>query len=286
MSKITKCNICGKPAGNIEQCPICNKKRTYCYNCLRNTFRICKECSENYILKQYIEEFRIKKEKERIEANNKCEAKKLYEQTVGYTYRHNHLKKIECLEKAIKLYPQFKKAWIRLGLLYGNSREFEKEIECYQKALKIDSQDKEVWHLMGVAYSSLKNLEMAIECLKKSIKIDPLYKSALLSMGDVNIISNNFSEAIIYFEKAFKIDPFDIDAIEGIKFCKIKLKYGEFKLKIKELLSSNIYEEITFERIAYKLQINKMIAQDIVEELLISGELKGKIMGGKLILNN
>ncbi|MFX1450009.1 MAG: hypothetical protein ACFFCM_04140 [Promethearchaeota archaeon] len=58
----------------------------------------------------------------------------------------------------------------------------------------------------------------------------------------------------------------------------------KLKNKVKLILSNKIYKEITFETIAHKLDIDKHVVQDLVERILISGEIEGEISGDKVVL--
>ncbi|NVM01271.1 MAG: hypothetical protein HWN67_02975 [Candidatus Helarchaeota archaeon] len=62
------------------------------------------------------------------------------------------------------------------------------------------------------------------------------------------------------------------------------------KKKLKEILKKKFLKEISFERIAYKLNIdiklgiNENEVQDLVEDLLKTGEIKGEMMIDRLVL--
>ncbi|MFX1449229.1 MAG: hypothetical protein ACFFCM_00220 [Promethearchaeota archaeon] len=62
--------------------------------------------------------------------------------------------------------------------------------------------------------------------------------------------------------------------------------HGEMKKRLMEILSEKFLKEITYKRIAYKFNIDEYLAQDLVEELLKSGEIKGKMMADKIILES
>ncbi|MFX1449228.1 MAG: hypothetical protein ACFFCM_00215 [Promethearchaeota archaeon] len=64
------------------------------------------------------------------------------------------------------------------------------------------------------------------------------------------------------------------------------------KNKLKEILNEKFLKEISYERIAYKLNItfklgiNQNEAQDLVEDLLRTGEIKGEMMFDRLVLKH
>merc|ERR1712166_647400 len=132
-----------------------------------------------------------------------------------------------CYIEALKIDPQYTKAWCNLGVKTGVNpvlstlagKSYSKK-ECFQEALKIDPQHKVAWLSLGnagggtLAGKSYSNKE----CYLEALKIDPRYSMAWNNLGNAGyeegftyeveftVDGKSYSKKECY-QAALKIDP-------------------------------------------------------------------------------
>jgi protein O-mannosyl-transferase len=119
------------------------------------------------------------------------------------------------LEKAVKIHPFYKNAYLLMGNCYYYSQDYENAVLFYQKCLTIDSGYKDALSNLPVAYRDLgkyygekkNDLPRAFEALNKSYQMRPEDAETLRLLGVANAFSGKPQVAIEFFEKALKIQP-------------------------------------------------------------------------------
>jgi tetratricopeptide (TPR) repeat protein len=79
------------------------------------------------------------------------------------------------LEKAVRLDPKLSAAYLQLGILYADQKDFRQVIECYEKAIQLNPEMEEAHYRLGQAYArsgeklkSEKEFELHEQLAKKS----------------------------------------------------------------------------------------------------------------------
>jgi len=78
---------------------------------------------------------------------------------------------IEDFDEAIRLDPQYAKAYNNRGLTYCDLGQFERGIEHYDEAIRLDPQHAEAYYNRGLTYSYLGKKSVAIADFEKFITL-------------------------------------------------------------------------------------------------------------------
>ena len=83
--------------------------------------------------------------------------------TLGKLGKHDEA--IKCFDKAIKLNPNYEKAWNNKGVALDNLGKHDEAIKCYDKAIKLNPNDEDAWYNKGLALDKLGKDKEAIKSL-------------------------------------------------------------------------------------------------------------------------
>jgi tetratricopeptide (TPR) repeat protein len=80
--------------------------------------------------------------------------------------------------KAVELDPVSAGAWLNLGTVHYNQRQWEQAEACYRKALEVRADYGLAYYNLGNLYDETGRPQEAIEHYKKALEIDPSYADA------------------------------------------------------------------------------------------------------------
>lgn len=123
-------------------------------------------------------------------------------------------KAIEYLNNAIKLKPDYAKAYYSRGDAYKNLGQYQRAIKDYNKAIRLKPDDLG-YVQRGSVYLELKQFQRAIEDFNEALRLKP--DDALLYSIRGNIYSrlSQYQFAIRDFSKGIRLKPDDADAYSG-----------------------------------------------------------------------
>ncbi len=121
-------------------------------------------------------------------------------------------KAIEAYEEAVKINPKDDSAYNNMGSAYANKKEYDKAIEAYKKAIEINPKYDSAYYNMGIAYDDKKEYDKAIDAFEKAIEINPKYADAYNNMGNAYYNKKEYDKAIEVYKKAIEINPKYADA--------------------------------------------------------------------------
>ncbi len=98
-------------------------------------------------------------------------------------------------------------AFIYMGRAYGGLGNSQKKIKCMEKAIEIAPNNKKAWWLIGNTYFEMENYQKAIEYAEKAVKIDPRYLYGLWTLGEAYYKIGDYKKAIEFIEKTLEIKP-------------------------------------------------------------------------------
>jgi tetratricopeptide (TPR) repeat protein len=107
---------------------------------------------------------------------------------------------------AIKLNPDYLKAYARRGLCYENSGKYELAIADFTKALK-NPQDIESLYQRGVSYQMLRQFTPAAADYERVIRLNPQYVYAYKDLGLIYYEQYRLDLAAANFTKAIELNP-------------------------------------------------------------------------------
>lgn len=152
---------------------------------------------------------------------------------------------IKLLKKIVKSDPEYQEAWLTLGLLYEEGKNFQKALSVYKKAVKMGSDgylilsrltnimivegqvtesipylsrlvDLEPDNLnslvkLGIAYSDAKQLSSAKKIFKKILAQVPDSDKVLYYLGVLSVEMGDYDESLEYFGKIPEGSSFFLD---------------------------------------------------------------------------
>ena len=117
-------------------------------------------------------------------------------------------KRILALEREVSENPQKNKAWIQLGNLYFDTKNYEGAIRAYKKSLEVNPNNANVQTDLGVMYRRSGQPKEAIQAFDRAIEIDPRHEVSRLNKGIVLLHDLNDREgAIQAWEELVKLNP-------------------------------------------------------------------------------
>jgi len=109
-------------------------------------------------------------------------------------------------KRAIKINPNNDFAYLRLGIIYKNKKEYDKAIECYKKAIEVDDKEPFYYNSLGIIYHNQKKYDKAIEYYKKAIEVNDKYVYPYNSLGNIYKNQKEYNKAIEYYKKAIEVN--------------------------------------------------------------------------------
>lgn len=106
---------------------------------------------------------------------------------------------------ALQLDPDFKEAWINLGLAAFGQGQLEAAEDCQRQALRIDPDMVDAHNNLGMIHYSLNRMAEAENCLRAALRLRPDHANATLNLGSVRQVNNHVREAEALFRRALTL---------------------------------------------------------------------------------
>ncbi len=114
-------------------------------------------------------------------------------------------------EKAVRLDPEFMKAYDQMGLCYAGLNRSEQAIQAYTRAILLNRQQSlhSPWPSLnlGTLLRRLDRLDEAESYLRDSVGIDSRFPTAHLRLGQVLERKEHTDEAVVELQEAARLDP-------------------------------------------------------------------------------
>jgi len=110
------------------------------------------------------------------------------------------------LESAIKAFPNYYLALIKLGLFYIGQEKFDKAIEPLTRAVNINERSFVGWYALGYSAYSMNKPEAAIIAAQNALEVDKSAANALLILGLSQRRLKKYAEAEKSLVQAKKFD--------------------------------------------------------------------------------
>jgi tetratricopeptide (TPR) repeat protein len=121
-------------------------------------------------------------------------------------------KAIEYLNNAIKLQPDYPRAYNVRGYAYDRLGQYQRAIEDYNEALRLKPDDSATYINRGVAYFRLGQHQRAIEDYNEAIRLKPDNVSAYINRGSAYKSLGQHQRAIEDFNEIIRMKPADFRA--------------------------------------------------------------------------
>jgi len=143
---------------------------------------------------------------EEMRANKISRAYAFFGEAESASSQDDFYSSIDYYKQAIALYPDFIKAYCKLGNIYLLIEAPDKAINVLKKAIVIDSNCAFPYNTLTIAYAKKGMLNEAIVAAKEGISIDDNDPRLYATLGFCYLIQNMFDDAIEHFKKAIAVD--------------------------------------------------------------------------------
>jgi tetratricopeptide (TPR) repeat protein len=119
----------------------------------------------------------------------------------------------DMLERALKLDPHYKDAWLQLGNVRLDQGRFDEGLSAFRKAIDLDPKDTRSYLTLAAAYESLRRPEESIKVWRDVLKQDPKQKEARFRLAMALLDLKRYREAA----------P-ELEAVETLSGSSVSLK--------------------------------------------------------------
>lgn len=153
--------------------------------------------------------------------------------SVAYNAAEDYYAAVDSAEKAIRIQPDYTKAFLNLGNALANLGEHDQALESYRKAILIDPEFAEGHLNLGSFLHSMHQDIEAVEHLESAIRLKPNYFKAYNNLGHTQMKIGLNDEAIANFEKAIELKPDYAEAYSNLGCT--RLETGQYDEAIANL---------------------------------------------------
>ncbi|MGD0022699.1 MAG: tetratricopeptide repeat protein [Smithellaceae bacterium] len=116
-------------------------------------------------------------------------------------------KALEYLNNAIKLQPDYARAYNGRGLAYDDLGEHQRALEDYNESIRLKPDEARAYFSRGIHYAKAGQYQRAIEDYNKVIRLKPDEADAYFNRGVVNYSLSQYQRAIEDYNKAIRLKP-------------------------------------------------------------------------------
>lgn len=114
---------------------------------------------------------------------------------------------IAAYEAAVQLDPKSAGAWVNLGTIFFNSRQFSKAEAHYRRALEADSSYALAHFNIGNLYDERGDYERAMDHYRQAVQLNPSYADAHYNLALLYQGGGQVMEAVRHWKLYLKLDP-------------------------------------------------------------------------------
>jgi len=125
----------------------------------------------------------------------------------GYhLHLHHRMEEAEPFyQRAVALDPDFKEAWMNLGLVLLALGRPDEALSCQRQALRLDPDSADAQNNLGMIHYAQGNVAEAENCFRTALRLRPDHANATLNLGSARQILNHIGEADQLFRRALSI---------------------------------------------------------------------------------
>ncbi len=114
-----------------------------------------------------------------------------------------------CYRRALRLDPDFKQAWMNLGLVALSQGQMDTAQACQREALRLDPELADAHNNLGMTHYTMGRLAEAESCFRAALRLQSSHASATLNLGSVRQLADHPQEAEGLFRRALAlgVDP-------------------------------------------------------------------------------
>ena len=123
-----------------------------------------------------------------------------------HLHLHNRLTEAEPFyHRAVALDPDFKEAWMNLGLVILSRGGLDEALSCQRQALRIAPESADAQNNLGMVHYAQGNIVEAENCFRSALRLHPDHANATLNLGSTRQILNHVKEADALFRRALTL---------------------------------------------------------------------------------
>ena len=126
---------------------------------------------------------------------------------IAYVSLGQRQRAIKDFNKAIGLQPDYALSYYNRGVAYKDLGQYERAIEDFNNALRLKPDYANVYHYRGVAYARLGQNQRAIEDYNEALRLKPDYPKAYNNLGVAYYGLGQYERAIEDFNEAILLKP-------------------------------------------------------------------------------
>ena len=129
---------------------------------------------------------------------------------LGLTLADDHrARAITHYRAALKIKPDYARAWNNLGVALAGEGKIEEAITAYREAIRLQPTNRQAYYNLGLALAGRKEYQEAIRCYQKALFLRPRSAETHNSLGQALAGAGRRSEAIFQYSKAIELNPDD-----------------------------------------------------------------------------
>ncbi len=130
----------------------------------------------------------------------------LYSKGMIAKNKKDYAESIRYFNKAIDKDDTYIDAYLDLGDVYYEQRQYDLEIQTFEKAIKLDPSNPDSFYYLGTAYEDKGMYDLAIKTYKKVLALKPDYKDALYQLGIDYLVIGSKDQALNLVPKLSLLD--------------------------------------------------------------------------------
>jgi len=134
-------------------------------------------------------------------------AEEYYNQGIDYANLRQYTDAIASYDNAIRINPEYSKAWYNRGNAQFNLGRYPDALASYDNATRIDPGYSEAWVNRGVTLGILSRYDEAIASYDNASKISPDDADVWYNRGNAFLYLDRYDEAVLSYDNALKINP-------------------------------------------------------------------------------
>jgi Flp pilus assembly protein TadD len=121
-------------------------------------------------------------------------------------HQHHRMEEAEPFyQRAVALDPDFKEAWMNLGLVLLTLGRPDEALSCQREALRLDPENADAQNNLGMIHYAQGHIAEAENCFRTALRLRPDHANATLNLGSARQILNHIAEADHLFRRALSI---------------------------------------------------------------------------------
>ncbi len=111
------------------------------------------------------------------------------------------------LEKAVRMAPEKKTAYVNLALAYRTVHKYDSAIRCYNKILQISPEEIRAKYAIADTYFESGNNAQALAINEEMMRLDPASEIPYINLGRYYLLTGDTTNAVRYLEQSLQKRP-------------------------------------------------------------------------------